>query len=121
MALINLGNILMAQEKMDEAILSYRKAIEIDPKSDRARNFLAVVLGKRGWDLANCPDPKLRSQQAADAANEAVGIAPGSSSRGSIWDGSSTGRETGRTASRPLRSLASSRREEWAITPASGW
>ena len=44
---MNLGHVLEAQGKLDEAIACFRKAIEIDPKSARARDALGTPSGRR--------------------------------------------------------------------------
>ena len=40
----NLGNVLIDQKKLDEAIAGYRKAIEIDPKHAVAHYNLGLAL-----------------------------------------------------------------------------
>jgi len=73
----NLGYALEAQGKLDEAIACYRSSIELDPQSAWAHNSLGSALGKKGWDLANSPDPKLRDpKRAVEASTEAVELAP---------------------------------------------
>src|SRR5262249_46244971 len=73
----NLVNVLEAQGKLDEAIAFYRKAIELHPKSAIAHDYLGRVLMIKGWDLANCPDPKLRDlKRAVELGKEAVELAP---------------------------------------------
>lgn len=44
----NLGIILQAQEKLDEAIAAYRKAIQIDPNYANAHNNFEAVLKVQG-------------------------------------------------------------------------
>ncbi len=48
MAYNNLGNILVAQGRLDEAIAHYQKALEIKPDHARAHNNLGAVLAGRG-------------------------------------------------------------------------
>jgi superkiller protein 3 len=73
----NLGVALIHQGKLDEAITAFRKAIELDPKHPKARLHLGQVLGEKGWNLINSPDPKLRDPKRALApVLEAVELAP---------------------------------------------
>ncbi len=73
----NLGYALQTQGKLEEAIACYRRSIELDPKSAWAHNRLGNALMKKGWDLANCPDPKLGDpKRAVEACKEAVELAP---------------------------------------------
>ncbi|MHB8954089.1 MAG: tetratricopeptide repeat protein [Pirellulaceae bacterium] len=72
-----LGFAMEAQGKLDEAIASYRRATELDPKSSWAHNALVNALAKKGWELANCPDPELRDpKRGVEANKEAVELAP---------------------------------------------
>jgi eukaryotic-like serine/threonine-protein kinase len=73
----NLGHILETQGKLDDAIACYRRSIELNPKSAWPRNALGSALGKKGWDLANHLDPKLRDpKRAVELGKEAVELAP---------------------------------------------
>jgi tetratricopeptide (TPR) repeat protein len=73
----SMGNALRDLNKLDEAIACYRICLKLDPKSTRAHDGLGFTLGKKGWQLANHPDPKLRDpKRAIEFAREAVAIAP---------------------------------------------
>jgi len=73
----NLGIALRAQNKLDEAIAAYRKAIELNPRYANAHTNLTYALMKKGWDLANHADPRLRDLKlAVKVGNEAVKLAP---------------------------------------------
>jgi len=78
LAYSNLGALLGdALKDHDQAIECFRKAIEIDPDYADAYGNLGIVLSKKGWDLANSPDPKLRDpKRAVELGKEAVEIAP---------------------------------------------
>ena len=43
---VNLGNVYMNQEKLDQAIVQYQKAIEIDPNLGLAHNNLGQAYGR---------------------------------------------------------------------------
>jgi tetratricopeptide (TPR) repeat protein len=76
----DLGVALFHQGKLDEAIAAFRKAIELDPKHPNTRLNLGGVLGNKGWNLINSPDPKLRDpKRAIETIKEAVEFAPQSS------------------------------------------
>ena len=78
LAYSNLGALLGDELKdNDQAIECFRKAIELDPKYADAYRNLGVALSKKGWDLANSPDPKLRDpKRAVELGKEALEIAP---------------------------------------------
>jgi len=48
-AWLTLGLIYMDQERQDEALAALTQATLYDPTNARARNFLGVVIGRRGW------------------------------------------------------------------------
>jgi tetratricopeptide (TPR) repeat protein len=48
-AWLTLGIIYMDQEKPDEALASLTQAALYDPSNARVRNFLGVVMGRKGW------------------------------------------------------------------------
>src|SRR5205085_1149113 len=73
MAHSNLGNALPAQGKLDGAIAAYRKAIELGPKLVNAHINLGNALVRKGWELANHPDPKFRDpKRAVELGKEGV-------------------------------------------------
>jgi len=108
LAHIDLANILFHQAKLEEAIVEYRKAIEIDPNNVIPYFKLGFALQKQGkwdsaaaayrkaieldpkfavghnnlaWVLATCGDPKLRDpRRAVDHARKAVELEPANSS-----------------------------------------
>jgi tetratricopeptide (TPR) repeat protein len=62
-----------AQQTLDEAIAAKRKALVLDPKDAKSRRDLGVVLGHKGWDLVNRPDPKARDpKRALETVQEAI-------------------------------------------------
>jgi serine/threonine protein kinase/tetratricopeptide (TPR) repeat protein len=66
----NLGFMLVIQGQVGEAITAYREAIRLGPDLSMTMNNLA-------WQLATCPDPKLRDPaEAVRLANRAVQLAP---------------------------------------------
>ena len=65
----DLGNVLKAQGKLDEAIAQYREPIRIDPENASLRNHLAWVLIAAG---PKCINPK----QALEHATKAVALSP---------------------------------------------
>src|SRR5207248_11444896 len=74
--------VLLGEELNEYAkgIECFRKALELDPKSAFANNYLSSALALHGWNLINSPDPKLRDpKRALEAAREAVDRAPRSS------------------------------------------
>jgi serine/threonine protein kinase/tetratricopeptide (TPR) repeat protein len=76
----NLGVTFQKQGKSEDAIACFRRAIELDPNYSEAYDNLGGVFGQKGWELANCPDPKLRDpRRAVEAGTEAVECAPQSS------------------------------------------
>ncbi|HZL88264.1 MAG TPA: tetratricopeptide repeat protein, partial [Pirellulaceae bacterium] len=67
------GGAAEAQQTLDEAIAAKRKALALDPKDAKTRRDLGVVLGHKGWDLVNRPDPKARdSKRALEIVQEAI-------------------------------------------------
>lgn len=48
-AWLTLGVIYMDQERLDEALAALTQATLYDPRNARARNFLGVVAGRKGW------------------------------------------------------------------------
>lgn len=44
-----LGIIYMDQERFDEALAALAQAVVQDPHNSRARNYLGVVIGRKGW------------------------------------------------------------------------
>ncbi len=48
-AWLTLGMIAMDREKFDEALASLSQAAIQDPRNPRVRNFLGVVIGRKGW------------------------------------------------------------------------
>jgi superkiller protein 3 len=68
---------LRDQKKLDEAVLAYRKAIELDPKDADAHSNLGKVLNDLAWTLATDPAPARRDPgRAVSAAREAVEMNP---------------------------------------------
>src|SRR5262249_10976986 len=100
----NLGGVLLEKGRLDEAIASCRKAIDLDPKYTPAHNNLCLALQRKGllneavaaykeairikpsdagahnhcaWLLASAPDAKLRNPgEAVKLAQKAVELAP---------------------------------------------
>ena len=69
-----LGGVLFQQAKFEAAIESYEESLRIRPVSASAQNNLA-------WVLAVCPESHLRNgKRAVELAQQAVGLAPQSSS-----------------------------------------
>jgi tetratricopeptide (TPR) repeat protein len=74
---LGLGLALTAQGKLGDAIAAYRRAIELDPKNTFGPIGLSNALAKKGWDLVNRPDPKLRDpKRAVELGEESVQRAP---------------------------------------------
>ncbi len=48
-AWLTLGMIYMDAEKFDEALAALSQAMVQDPRNARIRNFLGVVIGRKGW------------------------------------------------------------------------
>jgi tetratricopeptide (TPR) repeat protein len=48
-AWLTLGMIHMDQDRPNEALAALSQAVLHDPKNPRARNFLGIVIGRRGW------------------------------------------------------------------------
>jgi len=48
-AWLTLGMIYMDQEKFDDALAALSQAVLQDPRNPRARNYLGVVIGRKGW------------------------------------------------------------------------
>jgi len=48
-AWLTLGMIYMDREKFDDALPALAQAVVQDPRNPRARNFLGVVIGRKGW------------------------------------------------------------------------
>jgi len=48
-AWLALGMIAMDEEKFDEALAALAQAAVQDPRNPRVRNFLGVVVGRKGW------------------------------------------------------------------------
>jgi len=48
-AWLTLGIIYMDQERFDEALAALTQAVLLDPRNSRARNYLGVVVGRKGW------------------------------------------------------------------------
>jgi tetratricopeptide (TPR) repeat protein len=44
----NMGNVLLEQGLLDEALTSYRTALEVNPKFYKAYNNIAIVLKAQG-------------------------------------------------------------------------
>jgi tetratricopeptide (TPR) repeat protein len=74
----NLGKALLDKGRLDEAIAEYREALRLKPDFPAAYNDLSYTLSeKKGWDLANHPNPKLRDpKRAVELGKEAVELTP---------------------------------------------
>ena len=48
-AWMTLGLIYMDEDRLDEALAALTQATLYDPKDSRARNYLGVVMGRKGW------------------------------------------------------------------------
>ncbi len=48
-AWLTLGMIYMDREKFDDALAALAQAVLQDPRNPRARNYLGVVIGRKGW------------------------------------------------------------------------
>ncbi len=48
-AWLTLGIIYMEQNRLDEALAALSQATLYDPRDARARNYLGVVIGRKGW------------------------------------------------------------------------
>jgi len=48
-AWLTLGMMYMDQEKSDDALAALSQAVLQDPRNPRARNYLGVVIGRKGW------------------------------------------------------------------------
>ena len=74
----NLGALLCDElGEYDQAIESFRKAIELDPEFADASNNLRFARGMKGWSLVSSPDPKLRDpKRAIETIKEVVELDP---------------------------------------------
>lgn len=48
-AWLTLGIIYMDENRLDEALAALSQAVLYDPRNPRARNYLGVVVGRKGW------------------------------------------------------------------------
>jgi Flp pilus assembly protein TadD len=72
-----LGNALLNQWKLDEAIAQYREAFRLESNTPDARNHLASALNRAAWMLATDADPQKREPgRALKLSKEAVELAP---------------------------------------------
>jgi tetratricopeptide (TPR) repeat protein len=68
----NLGVALLYNRQVDEAIVHYQKALELDPNNTDAHKYLA-------WILATCPDASVRNgTRAVELAQQANQFSGGS-------------------------------------------
>jgi len=80
-AYYELGVALMRQGKVDDAVAAYRKSSELDPRYAQDFTLLGDALGKKGWDLSNHPDVKVRDhKRGVELGKKAVELAPQSAS-----------------------------------------
>jgi tetratricopeptide (TPR) repeat protein len=76
----NLGAALAMQENWDEAIVCFRKALELDPQYTPAHRNLALTLSCKAMDLVISPDEKRRDpRRAMELMREAGELDPRSS------------------------------------------
>jgi serine/threonine protein kinase/Tfp pilus assembly protein PilF len=74
---IFLGLALRHRRRWDQAMAELGKALELAPDNANANNIFA-------WDLANCPEPRLRNpRRAVELAKKAVALSP---EEPAFWD-----------------------------------
>jgi tetratricopeptide (TPR) repeat protein len=72
--MLNLGNTLLGQEKVDEAIACYRHAIELNPKLSPAYHNIGEILSrKQEW------------QEAINAYRHSIQVKPDNAGRIMVW------------------------------------